>query len=273
MEFQRRIPQPPLSFFVEFLWSYKDLDVGHSAEKLLPDGSMELIIDLAPDDSPKRLYQDTSLERFTDFRRAWISGMHRKYLVLGVEKGASMMGAHFKTGGAAPFFGFPLSELSGNVVELDLIWKRAILSLREQLLEVEGHEAKFDLLEGFLLAHASSRLNADSTLNAALSALRSWPAVSLRELSSALGLSQKQVINQFHDQVGLTPKLVSRIFRFQHALSLAYREGPIDWARTALDAGYYDQAHMIHEFREFAGATPLAYHQNRSQYPGYIVLD
>ena len=67
------------------------------------------------------------------YRRCWISGMQRKYIVIGAEPGSSMMGVHFRTGGAAPFFGFPISELAGEVVELDLIWKREILALREQL--------------------------------------------------------------------------------------------------------------------------------------------
>jgi hypothetical protein len=121
MIFRTRVPQPVLTPFIEFLWFYQDLDVDHTKEKLLPDASMELIIDLS--EGPKRLYDNRDLDRYTTYNRCWISGLQPQFIVLGVQPGSSMMGAHFRTGGAAPFFGFPLSELSGNVVELDLIWK------------------------------------------------------------------------------------------------------------------------------------------------------
>src|SRR5215470_18493861 len=133
MLFLTRIPKPPLSHFVEYLWFYRDMATDHAKEKLLPDASMELIIDLS--EGPKKLYDNRDLNRYTSFNRCWISGLQRQFIVLGVEQGASMMGAHFRTGGAAPFFGFPISELAGSVVDLDLIWKREILALRDQLLE------------------------------------------------------------------------------------------------------------------------------------------
>jgi hypothetical protein len=157
MLYRLRTPRPPLSYFVENLWFYRDLEVDHTKEKLLPDASVELIIDLG--EGPKKLYDRRDLSRSIGYNRCWISGMQRQYIVIGAEAGGSMMGAHFRTGGAAPFFGFPISELSGNVVELDLIWKREILTLRERLLEAEDIEAKFDLLENYLLTRARSRLD------------------------------------------------------------------------------------------------------------------
>src|SRR6202034_1788073 len=131
MIFRMRVPRAPLSHFVENLWFYQDLEVNYTKEKLLPDAAVEMIIDLG--DGPKNLYDRRNTLRYTGYNRCWISGMQSRYLIIGAEKGSSMMGAHFRTGGAAPFFGFPISELTANVVELDLIWKREIVSLREQL--------------------------------------------------------------------------------------------------------------------------------------------
>src|SRR6201993_2887367 len=145
MIYHTRRPKPELSHFVETLWFYEGLETDHTKEKLLPDASMELVIDLS--DGPKKLYNNSDLTQFRDFNRCWVSGLQRQYIVLGVEQGTSMMGAHFRPGGAAPFFGFPISELAGNVIELDLIWKREVLTLREQLLEAATPDHKFDLLE------------------------------------------------------------------------------------------------------------------------------
>jgi AraC-like DNA-binding protein len=270
MIYRLRVPGAPLSYFVENLWFYRDLEVDHTKEKLLPDASMELIIDLG--EGAKRLY-DRDSPRYTGYHRCWISGMQRQYLVIGAELGSSMMGAHFRTGGAAPFFGFPLSELASQVVELDLIWKREILALREQLLETEDIDGKFDLLEGYLTAKAQSRLEPDMTIAVALHMLRSWPVMPVRELASRLGLSHKQMIARFGCRVGLTPKQTSRIFRFRNSLAAASNAASPDWSSLAADCGYYDQAHMIHEFQQFAGMTPAEYRRNRTEYPHYVALD
>jgi AraC-like DNA-binding protein len=272
MIYLTRVPKAPLSHFVELLWFYENLETDHAKEKLLPDASMELIIDLG--EGPKKLYDNRDLERFSVYNRCWVSGMQRQFILLGVEQGSSMMGAHFRTGGAAPFFGFPLSELSGNVVELDLIWKREILALREQLLEMPSPNGKFNLLESYLIAKAQSRLEPDLAVSAALQTLRSWPVLSLRELASRLGLSHKQMLARFDCRVGMTPKLTSRIFRFQKALSAANRATTTpDWSDLAVECGYYDQAHLIHEFRQLAGLTPSEYLRGRTDFPLYVVVD
>src|SRR5262249_40495929 len=156
--------------------------------------------------------------------------------------------------------GFPISELSGEVVELDLIWKQEILALRDQLLETPSIEGKFNLLESFLVRKAQSQLNPDNTVTAALASLGTWPVVTLRDLSSHLGLSHKQLLACFDCRVGLTPKFTSRLFRFRKTLN-AICDAPAspDWAGLAIDCGYYDQAHLIHEFQEFAAITPAEY--------------
>ena len=97
--------------------------------------------------------------------------MQRKYIVIGAEPGSSMMGAHFRAGGAAPFFGFPISELSGEVVELDLIWKREILALREQLHGNCEHRRKVRPAGSLPRRQsAGSKLEPDKTISVALAA-------------------------------------------------------------------------------------------------------
>lgn len=268
-----RTPGSPLAKWVESLWFYEDLEVDHAKERLLPDGGMGLIIDLG--ESPKRLYDRREPARFRHYRRCWVSGMQRSYIVIGAEPGSSMIGARFRPGGAAALFDFPLSELSGEVVELDLIWKEAILSLRERLLETAGAEAKLDLLESFLSARLLEHPGSDNAIHAALARLRSWPVLRLRGLAAELGLTHKQMIARFASGVGLTPKLVSRLFRFRGMLLEVHSAGdrPLDWAELAQEHGYADQAHLIHEFQEFSGVTPTAYVAARTEYPFYLYID
>jgi AraC-like DNA-binding protein len=272
MIYRLRLPQPPLSYFVENLWFYEDLVVEHTREKLLPDASMELVIDLR--EGPKKLYDREQQTRHAGFNRCWVSGMQRQYIVIGAESGSSMMGVHFRTAGAAPFFGFPLSELSGEVVELDLIWKREILALREQLMETPTMEGKFDLLEAYLLRKAQNRLEPDRTVAALLASLDTWPVLKLRDLASHVGLSHKEMLGRFDCRVGLTPKFTSRILRFRKTLNaICAAPAETNWAELAADCGYYDQAHLIHEFQEFAAVTPVEYQRNHMEFPLYLALD
>jgi AraC-like DNA-binding protein len=95
----------------------------------------------------------------------------------------------------------------------------------------------------------------------------------LRELASRLGVSHKQMIARFDCRVGLTPKFTSRILRFRQSLTAAYNAPTPDWSDLAAACGYYDQAHFIHEFQQFAGMAPSDYHRNRTAYQHYISVD
>jgi AraC-like DNA-binding protein len=63
------------------------------------------------------------------------------------------------------------------------------------------------------------------------------------------------------------------VFRFHKVLKQVHGNREPDWVGVALDCGYYDQAHLIHEFQEFAGVSPGFYAAHQSEYPDYIILD
>jgi AraC-like DNA-binding protein len=82
---------------------------------------------------------------------------------------------------------------------------------------------------------------------------------SIRKIQLDTGFSHTHFIQLFREQVGLTPKLFGRIRRFQMLLGRIDKGLPLNWADAATDCGYFDQAHLIHDFRAFAGVTPLEY--------------
>jgi transcriptional regulator GlxA family with amidase domain len=81
---------------------------------------------------------------------------------------------------------------------------------------------------------------------------------SVRGLAKELGLGARRVDAMFRDHVGLSPKQLLRIFRFQRALGLRRTLPSVSWATIALRAGYYDQAHLVRDARAIAGAAPTA---------------
>lgn len=271
MIFETYVPAAPLRPFIEFLWFYDGFTPQHTREKLLPDASMELIIDLR--EHPKRLWDARAPERATEFRRSWLSGMHTEYIIIDASPG-SMMGAHFKPGGARPFLDLPLSELTDKVVPFESVVGQRAATLRDRLLEAQPFPMKFAVLESFLLAAAGDRLVPDALVQGVVPMLRAGAPVTMRELAARTGVSQRHFIARFEDQVGLRPKQLQRICRFQQVIRRLERERrDVDWAEVALDCGYYDQSHFIHDFSGFTGHTPTEFLRQQREHANYVIMD
>lgn len=274
MIFEQHRPADPLGQFVEHLWFYEGYDPGHTREKVLPDGAIELIIDM--EESPKRLYASEDSQKAMEFKGAWISGEHQEYIVIEASPESSMAGIRFRPGGAWPFFEFPISELTNHVVQLDLIWGREIGRLRELLLEAKSVDRKFKIMESFLLGLARGRLEPDLAIAFAVEQITRRPQhLVIGDLIEEVGYSHRYFLSRFKKQVGVTPKFLTRVFKFQHALKTldGLPRGDINWAALSFDWGYYDQAHFINDFRRFSGLRPTDYLKRWWEYPNFLPLD
>ncbi len=83
---------------------------------------------------PRKLFHGANSTGYDAFKRGWISGAQSKFLVIDALPQSSMIGVHFKPGGAGPFLGMPAEELAGQVVELDAVWGGSVWDWRDQLL-------------------------------------------------------------------------------------------------------------------------------------------
>ncbi len=265
-------PTLPLSQFVENIWYYEGAHAEYAREKILPDGAIELIIDL--DSWPKKIFEDeTTTERFRTVKKAWISGERTRYIVIGADN-THMIGIRFKPGGAYPFFDFPISELSEYVTELDLIWGHMVYDIRDQLLEIESADAKLLRFESFLLEQVQRSLIANRAIAFAVQQLQYSPQfLAIRDLASQIGITQKHLITQFEKVVGLRPKTFARVAKFSKVLNVIEQQQRVEWTSIAYECGYYDQAHFIKEFHTFSGLNPSAYLTQRGDYVGYIPID
>ncbi len=275
MIFCHHTPDFPLARFVEFFWFYEDFYPSHSLEHVLPDGTFELVIDLR--EVPRKLFDRDNSQRYASFRRGWVSGAHSKYLVIDALPASSMIGAHFKPGGAAAFLGLPADALHDQVVGIEAIWGRAARDLRERLLSARLPREKFRFLEEFLLellGRAKSETSRQDGIFWALSHFVTEPqGQTIRGAAEAIGISHKHFVDQFRKQVGITPKLFCRIHRFQQVLSKVNSGSSIEWADVACGCGYFDQAHFIHDFKAFAGLNPSSFLVHNRKDPKFLPID
>src|SRR5262245_25893169 len=166
----------------------------------------------------------------------------------------------FKPGGARPFLGIPLAELRDAHVSLDHIWGQYAGQLQHRLVEAKGVAAVFSVLaEELVQALARIGFSTRPVVARALAVARDAPGSSVMDLAKCAGVDAKRLIRLFVDDVGLTPKLYLRIARFERLLSDVFSRRCVDWAMAANEHGYFDQSHLIRDFREFADMTPTEY--------------
>jgi AraC-like DNA-binding protein len=266
------VPPPPLSAFINQIWAYEGYEQPHELERVLPDGSMEIIINLAEDAT--RMYdpEDGSLSR--SFPGSIVSGAHSGHFVIDTFEQRSVVGVSFKPGGAPPFLGLPAAELQDAHMPLDALWDATFVAvLRERLLEAGSMEARLAIAEEALLQQANGNLARHPAVTYALNQFQGVPQTrTVANVTEQVGLSPRRFIRLFDQEVGLTPKLYCRVRRFQKALRVIQAGRVTGWTDIALRCGYYDQAHLIRDFQEFSGLTPTAYAAQRGEHLNHVPL-
>jgi AraC-like DNA-binding protein len=263
-------PDPPLAPFVELFTYFEGYDAPHQIERLLPEGVVEIVIDLT--ETPKFIFDNQSFDRVQTCRTSWVSGVRMSPISISAGgRQSSMFIIRFRSGMAYPFLRIPVGELRGSVVEARALLGPGIRELREQLLEGRSPAERFEKAENFLLGRLRGSAEVPAVLRFAVDTIAKNPQNgTLRHVVHASGYSHKHLISLFGKHTGITPLSYLRLLRFQQALRLIHSRKKIDWPGIALDCGYYDQSHFINDFRAFSAFTPGEYLQRKGNDPNYI---
>jgi AraC-like DNA-binding protein len=161
--------------------------------------------------------------------------------------------------GAHRLFGRPMHELTNEAVPLEDLLPDA-RELLGRLRETRSWTERFDLVDAFLLQRFARAPDPAREVEWSWSRLHgSHGRAPIRELADELGWSHRRLIARFREQIGLTPKTLARVIRFDRAARLLRASTTSSLAEVAFDCGYFDQAHLNREFREFAGTSPGAF--------------
>lgn len=222
--------------------------------------------------------QPLSLERLPDGRtslafRAFDSGGHdltvigpRLRAVFKVATGiARVVIVRFKPGWSSALFGVSARELAERYVSLDALWGHGIDSLADDLLAARGAS---DVIGRLSDAFARRGRDLAEPASAALARravrLLEGDMTRVDRVAERLGVTARHLRRAFVDSIGIGPKDFARTVRLRRAV---HRAGTShDWSRVATDTGYYDQAHLIGEFRELVGLTPVEYVKRRREH-------
>jgi AraC-like DNA-binding protein len=251
-------PKPPLSKFVDSFWLYEGYEPERKTVRILPTGTLELVINLRQNEL--RFYDAERPENCSSLSGAIVSGAHGRGFAPDTAEEDFVIGVHFKPGGAFPFLGLPAGDLADTHVDLETLWGLSAGRLRERLCEARTSAERFQLLQEALLSRLCHGVEQHYAVSTALEMFgKNQARPTVREAAKYLGLSQRRFIQVFKAEVGITPKLFSRIQRFQQTRTFIQQNPSPNWVALALDLGYFDQSHLIREFLEFSGLSPTAY--------------
>ena len=247
MELAQRPPHPALASYVRNLAGWREVEDGPVRRQELPGGRIVLVVSLGPS-------MEIDGRTFTSFA----GGLHHAPALTEHAGESHGVQAYLTPLGARRIFGLPMGELAGRVVELEDLIDPS--DLTERLHDAPGWPARLALLERWIARRVMDAPPVPAQLEWAWARLmQTGGAVAVESLAAELGWSRRHFGSRFRAEVGMAPKALARLLRFERAV--ARLRGGEDLATLALACGYYDQAHFNRDFRAFTGTTPIAYRQ------------
>ncbi|MFF4596042.1 helix-turn-helix domain-containing protein [Amycolatopsis sp. NPDC001319] len=265
MHYVRRVPAPPLDRFVDDVYCLTGVP-RHRRMIVPPMPSAHLFLNLG---APFLLRDSDPSMPVVPVLGGLFAGVWTRRFLVEYPGLVRLVGVHFKPWGISPFARVAANELRDRWVPADAVWPRSVDRLRyhlgdltsdTEMLRVLEEELRSALAEGpprglDLVQHTAGRLAA------------AGGAIPVGALSGSAGVSVNHLATQFKAHVGLTPKRVARIYRFARLILSVDARGPVDWPGLAHTAGYFDQAHLSREFKDFTGHTPTEYLALRRRIP------
>jgi AraC-like DNA-binding protein len=266
----RIVPAPPLASIIEAIWDW-DMPAGEFRyERILPDPSTSLIINLLEDET--RVYLDDEPRQCLRASGSVIGGPYRQSWIIDTAEQIRVMGVNFRPGGAHALIGLNAEEFTRRDINLEDMFGASARRLRQRLLETAAPMERLTLLEQWL-RQVTTEPSWDAAIMHTVAALAHVPDVpSIGRLQRESGYSAHRFGLLFRRHVGMTAKQYARLMRFSTVVNMAHNPQQLDWARLAAEGGYCDQAHLSHEFRRFSGITPSEFAAMRGPYLNHLPL-
>jgi len=253
------------------LWSYRDAvrtrgfsDPAHGywlhrsdplLNTILPGTQVSLVVNFGDRWAAGRALAATSL-----LPRIGVFGPFTQPRLLRVGRRVRAVGAVLPSLLARHLFGVPAPELTNRIVPLDDLWpRRDVERLFDSAAGGSLHQGLAEMRET-LLQRLHPPAHVPTIERAAVRVLTAGRGrVAIEDVADRAGISRQTLARRFHEATGVPPKFFARIVRFQGLVHGLLSSDVSQWASVATDAGFYDQAHMINEFRSLAGAPPTVF--------------
>lgn len=262
-------PAGYLSRFVKSIWHSDGYQPSGRAERVLPSGASQIIINLGHDSF--RHFHNPDLGQAYEYEDVILTGMRTRPVFLDAHTRTSTIGIVLHEGAVPALFGIPAGEIYDEVVSLSELCRADMNALKQKLIEIPSPAAKTAALESFLERQLDYSFQLKPAIQFATDQIRNHHGMlSISDILNKTGYSRRWFAQQFREAVGITPKQYARLNRFQHIIGLLRQKESPHWADFALQCGYFDQAHFIHDFKDLSGISPSEYHQNYGEAANHL---
>jgi AraC-like DNA-binding protein len=263
----RWMPHPELALHIRGYNGYFESSSQRVRRRELPAGEVALIISLGPQWSSIDPVTGTSIGTL----RAFIAGLDDTYSLVDSETSGAAIQVDFTPIGARQLLQLPMHLVSKRTTELTDLFGSEADRLVEQLAEAPDWHGRFLTLDNFLLSRIRRSQRPTREIDWAWRQLDlSRGSIRVAKITEQLGWTRKRLVKAFRDEVGIPPKVLARVLRFRRALVEFNARTIVDFSQLAVECGYSDQAHMIREFKDLSGLTPVELVQLYSPDAGVI---
>lgn len=252
------LPPPDLRSLIRFYWTLES--DGPYTHRSLACGSVEMVFHYAGvfDELDK---QDLA----TATPITGLQGPAHRYRRYTTGAGFGIFGVYMYPFAIPVLFDMPASALSDEIPDLPSLLGASGRQLEETIMLAKNNQERIGILNSFFRMHLRELPAADQPIASCIIALQEQPQLlPVSEWASHAFLSQRQFERRFKSLAGFSPKLFSRISRFQQATQ-QYNKDSLSLTALAQHCGYYDQSHFIHDFREFSGFHPREFFKGNAE--------
>lgn len=261
MKYEQIQPPEYLQKYIRYFWTLESKDTVNGTKnfRVIADGCPGLIHQ-QPD-------KGTFSQNKKPLSETFLFGQATKHAEICLEGSFSTLGVFFYPHALNSVFGFNAAELTDSCLDLNAPAGKQELFLSEQLSGATSTAHKIDILSSYLFSQIRrNNFHQTPEMQHALSKIiHSKGSISLKQLQLELQLSERSFERKFKSYVGITPKLFSRICRFQTSLSQLKEKSYNKLSDIAFENDYTDQSHFIRSFKEFAGFSPNQYQKQSNE--------
>jgi AraC-like DNA-binding protein len=266
MVYLQQVPSPALRSWVHSLWYCNAPKMPRGRERVLPNGCVQIILNLSREYLTDCGEDGTAHERHS---RGIVVGVRDRYQIVDTADMEETAGVVIRPGGFTGLFRERADLLFQRVIALEDIWHEPLLF--EYLAEALTPLQKLTCLDKLLAGLVGKRSLRSEITDHALYLLR-VKHLSIAECARSIGVSERRLSQVFREEVGVSPKLWARIHRFQTVTRALHAGVNIPWVELALDCGYYDQSHFANDFRAFSGLDASAYSAHVTRWQNHVTL-
>ncbi|HRI22071.1 MAG TPA: helix-turn-helix domain-containing protein [Panacibacter sp.] len=261
MIFQKHIPKFPLCNYVDSILYIEGNNKGIG----FPKTAMSIVFNL---NDNFRLFTDEKFTSFIDYKKHWVAGFQTQPTYVESYGESKMVVIQFKTLGAYIFLNQPLKSFINHYITLDCIFKNEADEIWEQLKEADTINEMFLIAEIFMYRKLLTNKIPNEKLIASIDLLlNNKESISVTAICLKYNISRKHLNFLFQEYLGISPKTLSSLLRFQTVLQSISKCKPDSLTHFAYELDFFDQAHFNNNFKRFTGLKPNDYIKNVATQP------